>query len=232
MKIVFKSFVILIGLLIFVGVQSQAQDDWKGKTAGVYISSRSFGYDADFFIEVAQFLKQEEDRSNIGKMKNEFIIRVGDLLTAQLQEMTGADTIYFLNADMTRGRAMLAAYDTARGYLINPDPVLQELDYVLVIDPFYIHSRNHRSVYIRSNRMITENIPVKKARFSVTLIETVRPRIPKLTKVCYDDLSSDKPELVFDFLQEESKMGKYLSQVFSQWWGQWQQGVPAGCGER
>lgn len=230
MKIVLKIGIAIAVLLLGMEIRCLAQRNWEGKAVGFYISSRTLDYHPDFYIEVAQFLKVEDDRSNVGKMKNEFIIRVGDILTWQLQAQTGADTIYFLNADMERGRAMLAAYDTAQGYLLDPDPVLQQLDYVLVLDPFEINSRNHRSVYIRSNRMITENIPVKRTRFTMTLIEPVRPRMPKRTQVCYDDLSSNKPQdIIFDFLQDESKMGRYLSQVFSQWWNQWWLGAAGNC---
>jgi hypothetical protein len=233
MKIVSK----IMLLCLFLGGLGESGFLWgqalpqSGQRVGLYISSRSFGYAPDFFIEVAQFLKLEEDRSNIGKMKNELIIRLGDELARQLQALSDADTVYFLNANLELGRAMLAAYDTAKGYLLDPDPVLQELDQVLVIDPFFIASRNHRSVFIRSNRMISQNIPVKKARFTVILIEPQRPRIPYPTEVCYDDLKSAKPTLTFDFMSQESQMGLYLSQVFSQWWGQWSGELSGSCAE-
>lgn len=212
----------------FLSAQSSTRP-LSGEKIGVFISSKSCGYASPFFIEIAQFLKQKEDRSNIGKMKSEFIIRFGSLFVEQLQLLTNADTVIFLNGDIERGRAFLAAYDSVTRGLIRPGAPLQSLDRVLVIDPLFIHSRKHRSVFIRSNRVITEYIPVKLAELTVVSLRMTQPRNPHITEVCYDDFDSPKPTLQFDFLKEDSKMGLYLSQTFSQWWAQWQLGAETLC---
>lgn len=201
----------------------------RGQKVGVFISAKATRYATPFFIEVAQFLKQEEDRSNVGKMKSEFIIRMGWLFTEQLQELSGADTVYFLNGDLKKGRAFLAAYDSATQTLIRPGEALQALDLVLVLEPFHIDARKHRSVYVASNKLVTRYIPVKQADFSLVALRMEQPRNPKPTRVCYDDLNDKRSELYFDFLKGESKMGMFLSEVFSQWWAQWQMGEAGTC---
>ncbi len=201
----------------------------RGQKVGVFISAKATRYDTPFFIEVAQFLQQEEDRSNVGKMKSEFIIRMGWLLTEQLQALSGADTVYFLNGDLKKGRAFLAAYDSATQTLIRPGEALQALDWVLVLQPFHIDSRKHRSVYVASNKLVTRYTPVKQADLSMVALRMDQPRNPKPTRVCYDDLNHERQELYFDFLKGESKMGMFLSEVFSQWWAQWQLGENGHC---
>jgi hypothetical protein len=182
-------------------------------------------YASPFFIEVAQFLQQEEDRSNVGKMKSEFIIRLGLLFTEQLQALSGADTVYFLNGDVSKGRAFLAAYDSTTQSLIRPGEALQALDQVLVVEPLAIDARKHRSVYVASNKLVTRYTSVKHASLSVVAIRMVQPRNPSVTKLCYDDLDSESPTLYFDFLQDQSSMGMFLSELLSQWWAQWQLGA-------
>ncbi len=233
MKIVSNLTSCIFCCLFFLHSPIFSQDgsiqDWSGEKVGVFISSRSLSYDLDFNIQVAQFLKIEEDRSNVGKMKNEFIIRLGELFSAQLQEKSNADTVYFLNADLKRGRALLEAYDTLSGNLLRPDPVLTELDHILIIDPLHIRSRIHRSVYIRSNRMITDYIPVKNTRLTVLYLNPQQPRQPQSVQVCYDEIEGPKRTTSFSFLEDKSRLGTYLSQVFSQWWLQFWLDQPGNC---
>ncbi|MEM9987839.1 MAG: hypothetical protein AAF804_22335, partial [Bacteroidota bacterium] len=149
--------------------------------------------------------------------------------SAQLQEKSNADTVYFLNADLKRGRALVEAYDTLSGNLFRPASVLTELDHILIIDPMHIRSRIHKSVYIRSNRMITDNIPVKNTRLTVRYLDPARPKQPQSLQVCYDEINGPKRTTSFSFFEDESRLGTYLSQVFSQWWLQFWLDLPSNC---
>jgi len=217
-KVFLVAFLLCEMCMSFALAQGQSADSWQGKKLGIFISSRGLSYHPDFHLEVAQFLKLEEDRSNEGRMKSEFIIRLGELLVPQFQEVTGADTVIFLNADLTRGRDFVSAYDTMTSTLQAPSAELKELEDIWVIEPFKLDSRVHNSVFIRSNRMITERIPIKRTRMIISRVDPGREVDTRIQRVCYDDLQKEKPALQFDILMKESKMGKYLSFLFSQWW--------------
>lgn len=230
MKNLLPLLLLSLGLLAAPSIHAQAPDQpLRGQRIGVFISAKALRYASPFFIDVAQFLQQEEDRSNVGQMKSEFIIRLGWLFTEQLQAASGADTVFFLNADLQKGRAFLAAYDSATQSLIRPGEALTTLDQVLVVEPLHIDARKHRSVYVASNKLITRYTSVKHADLTVVQIRLPQPRNPKPTRVCYDGLDSPKPDLAFDFLKGESKLGLFLSELFSQWWAQWQGGAPSLC---
>jgi hypothetical protein len=218
----------LLSSLLFY-VPAEAQSHFADQKIGLYLSSSSFQVADELDLEVSQFLTQgTEDRSWVGQPKRELMIRLGDLLCTQLQALSGANTVYFLNGDLERGRAFRDAYLGERD-LMRPAPALADLDQVLVLSQFALDTRRHRSVYIRSNRMITEYIPVKRIELQVSAFDPAQGGSPTLTRVCYDDLNSTKPAWHFDFYREASELGKYLSRVFSQWWLQAAEGAESGC---
>ncbi|RMG57320.1 MAG: hypothetical protein D6722_25150 [Bacteroidetes bacterium] len=207
-------------------------DSLAGKRLAVYLSSKHFSMTETFNMEVAQFLTVDEDRSWMGRMKEEFMIRMGWLFTEQLQALSGADTVIFLNADLPRGRAFIDTYDASTGRLRRSAPeALQDLDHILVLSPFSLGSRIHRSVYIRSNRMISERIPVEVIDMTLTWLSPMAPSQARETRVCYDRLKTPRPPSPFDLHAEHSGMGKVLSQAFSQWWDQEQGQQESTCEE-
>ena len=78
--------------------------------------------------------------------------------------------------------------------------------------------RSHRSVFIRSNRMFTEKIQVKKAQMAITFFDPTLPELALEAKTCYDEYTSEKVSYAFDFYRQESKLGAFFSQLFSHWW--------------
>ena len=205
-------------------------DSLAGKRLAVYMSSKTFTLAEAFDMEVTQFLTVDEDRSWVGRMKEEFMIRIGWLFTEQLQALSGADTVIFLNADLPRGRAFLDTYDPETGRLRRSAPeALQDIDHILVLSPFTLGSRIHRSVYIRSNRMISERIPVEVVDLTFTWLVPRAPSQVRSSRVCYDRLETPRPAEPFDLHAGRSHLGKVLSQVFSQWWDQEQGTRPSAC---
>ena len=218
----------LVNISAISALKSQIPD-FQGKQVGLYISSRSFQFSDNLYLPIAQFLSVEEDRSGAGRLKAEFLIRIGWMLQEQLQPLTKADSVHFLNADLPRGKAWQAAWDMENNAIRKTADPLSDLDYVVVIHDFDMKTRAHRSVFIRSNRMITEKMNIKHTHMYASVF-SIRPdkRIQQIES-CYDDQRSGKPKLYFNFFQDASPLGKFISQVFSQWWIQALNGTPGNC---
>jgi len=219
-----------IGIICWMGIQGcLAQANlMQGKNIGIYISSSNFTITDGYYMPVAQFLSIEEDRSSIGEMKAELMIRVGELLSEQLIKVAMADSVYFLNADIYKGRYFQKFYSTKTNRLTD-SLTLENTDLVLVINKMDLSIRQHRSVYIRSNQMYTQKIPVKVAEMSITLLDPVVPDLALEAHTCFDEQKDKKVEMSFDFYQSDSKLGLFFSYLFSRWWYQLQEGELDNC---
>lgn len=219
-----------IFILFFSSADVSAQTlNENGQDMGLFISSKHFGYSEDFYKEVSQFLTIDDDRSWIGKMKSEFIIRMGWLLQEQIQKLEKVDTLYFMNAEPKLGRALLDSYDfeTKRYKTSHEDLALLQKIYVL--NSFKINTRKHRSVYIRSNRMITEYIPIMVVSLNISVFDPANPGATVQTEVCFDAQTSTVVTDYFDLFAARSKLGKLLSNSYSQWWTQLLADIPSNC---
>ncbi|MEL6676227.1 MAG: hypothetical protein AAFR61_28735 [Bacteroidota bacterium] len=217
------------GLVAPPSISLQAQDA-PTEAIGFYISSKFFSFSEILNMEVTQFLTQgEEDRSYAGKLKPEFMIQLGWLLSAELQEKFNVDTVIFLNADPPLGKAFQEAFDPFTGRLSVYDASLKSLDKVVVLRKCEIRTRRHRSVYIQSNRMLTEYIPVKVGQMEMQEFDMQTGQVSKEVTVCMDEISGPKVTNIFGLYNDRSKLGKYLSRWFSQWWLQSEAGAEASC---
>ena len=226
----FRQFLAILIISVFGFSHTIAQADLlHHKTIGVYISSKTFSYPDEFYLPISQFLTLDDDRSWVGQMKAEFMIRLGWMYIEQLQALAQADTVYFLNAELGMGKAFQQIYDVENNIIGKPGEELAELDMVLVINPFTIQSRMHKSVFIRSNRMITERVPIKTCQFTVTLYDLHNLSLTLPTSICIDNQKSPNPAWHFDFHLQKSSMGKFLSKCFSQWWAQMLTGERNNC---
>ncbi|MEM6343583.1 MAG: hypothetical protein AAF927_06865 [Bacteroidota bacterium] len=228
---------LLIIVLLFDWIGARAKSEslppsLRGKSIGVYVSSKGFNYDEALDMQITQFLTIGEDRSYVGRLKPELMIRLGWMLSEQLQDLGQADTVHFLNADPPRGFAFREIYDVANNRVKKEIPeALQDIDYVFVINEFDLAYRFHRSSYVRSNRMITERITVKTTSLALTAFSLGQGIQGSTIQVCFDDQKNKKPSRHFDFFHEKSPMGRYLGFVFSQWWQLWLEGQKDNCPE-
>ncbi|MEZ4774278.1 MAG: hypothetical protein R3D00_13925 [Bacteroidia bacterium] len=212
--------VVLILLVGLTGSAYSQNEILRGKQVGLYISGKDFEIPEEQNIAITQFLTIGDDRSYAGKLKSEFMIRVGWMLSEQLQVLSGADSIHFLNADLPKGKAMQESWDAERSRLVRPGEVLKELDYILVLSPFSMTTRIHKSVFIRSNRMVTDRVTVRMSDMRITQFQLSDLSAVRNYHICFDEQTSEKPEkMYFDFYQEKSPVGKYISFLFSRWWG-------------
>ncbi|MEM6767432.1 MAG: hypothetical protein AAF824_15970 [Bacteroidota bacterium] len=217
-------------LLIWMAypLSTSGQTNFQGKKISVFISSKTSAYTEPFVFPVTQFLKIEEDRSWTGDLKAEFLIRLGELFCAELQEITQADTVIFLNADINRGQQFLANYDLERRKLVS-EKGMSDSDHLLIIQDFTLKNRLERSVFIRSNRMYSEKVPVKQAELRILAFSQGNTQPLKTFSVCRDERNSGKVSSHFDFYNAQSKLGDFLSQVFSNWWEMDKQNLLSNC---
>lgn len=229
----FRLFILFLFLSFLSLPQGlRAQDlDQDARNMGLFISSKNFSFSEDFYKEISQFLTLGEDRSWAGKMKPEFIIRTGWLLQEQLQKIENVDSLYFLNAEPKLGRALLDSYNFESRRFNASDPSLKSLEKIFIINSFSIIKRKHRSVFIRSNKMYTEYIPIMVLSFNISVIDPKNPSEARQTEVCFDAQKSSTDAKYFDLYAKQSQVGKLLSNSFSQWWSQLLNGIPSNCVE-
>lgn len=219
-----------VSILFFSSADVSAQTlNENGQDMGLFISSKHFAYSEDFYKEVSQFLTIDDDRSWIGKMKSEFIIRMGWLLQEQIQKLEKVDTLYFMNAEPKLGRALLDSYDFEAKRYKTAHEDLALLQKIYVLNSFKINTRKHRSVYIRSNRMITEYIPIMVVSLNISVFDPANPGATVQTEVCFDAQTSTVLTDYFDLFAARSKLGKLLSNSYSQWWTQLLEDIPSNC---
>jgi hypothetical protein len=201
----------------------------QGKTLGVFISSQQVSFSDDYYMWINQFLTVEEDRSWGENVKNEFLIRLGEQLTLELAQKTGADSVYFLNRDLKRGRILLNAYQAESGELNLPAGALPNTDMLLMLEDMQLSVRTTKSVIIRSNRMLTHRIKVKKARLGMSWVDLKQKEKKRKVITCYDERESGEPPIILDILQGDSPLGAFLSELYSAWWLQVADGMADSC---
>ncbi len=230
MKLLPRLFVLCLLLLSLLPQEAQAQAGLlSGKKIGLYISGKSFSFTEEYYLTISQFLKIDEDRSQVGLTKSEFMIRIGEMLTHQLDSLSGADTVIFLNADLQRGSTFMNLYDPEQNDLRPGATSSLGLDMVLVVSQFILYQRIHKSVFINSNRMVTDRIPVDMVKMQLTLTDLSGTKLRLPVETCYDGILSGKPAPYFDFLKDMSGLGKFLSESFSCWWDQMLVGNASNC---
>ncbi|MEO1450308.1 MAG: hypothetical protein AAFV07_12320, partial [Bacteroidota bacterium] len=154
---------------------------------------------------------------------------IGWLLADEIKKETGADTVFFLNAEPARGGAFQDNYDLYNQEMITQPQPLQDLEMVFVLDSVTLSTRKHRSVFIRSNRMVTEYININVASGYMHAIDPRSTSRGELTRFCFDAQKSPKSPPVFDLYKSQSPMGGFMSRFLSQWWVQWRLGEKGVC---
>ncbi|MEO0898309.1 MAG: hypothetical protein AAFY71_17990 [Bacteroidota bacterium] len=192
--------------------------DFSGKTIGLYITGKNFFLDATFDNQYVQYLQQgDEDRSYAGRLKTEVMIRLGSQLSEQLKVALDADSIVFMNAVPSKGRAFQQNYDSTLQSIRRKPSDLNDLDYIVFLEAFILKARYHRSVYIRSNRMITEKIPIMRLNMRMNVITPSSGKVIKTDQICFDKQTSRVENQIFDFYSKSSPTGKYLADCFTAW---------------
>lgn len=223
---------LLLGVCLMAMSTLSAQEpyySWKGMQIGVFVRSSAFTVDEQFNLKIGQFLQQGEDRSFVGDLNRELIIQMGELLCQEIQRVSQADTVYFLNGQPEMARGLQQGLNTRNMELSAAPQSIQGLDQIWVISPFHIGSRIHKSVYIRSNRMYTERIPVEVLQFEMHGYKPAELSYHRVEKVCFDRMQHRVGTRYMDLFERQSQFGQFLSDGFSQWWAQWEFREVSNC---
>ncbi|MEM7658979.1 MAG: hypothetical protein AAF399_22845 [Bacteroidota bacterium] len=191
-----------------------------GQRIGVYFSGQGFSFSDQHRISIGQFIQVDNTEAWQGRLKSEFLVQLGWLFSEQLQYVAKADTVLFLNADPKLGQVMQEKYLVESQKFRGNPPELAHLDWIIVVNPMNIGTRIHKSVFIRSNRMISERVPVSVGNMTIALHDPERLGEEKYFEVCFDKQKSKPPTSTFDFHRSDSPFGRFLSHWYSQWWEQ------------
>lgn len=199
-----------------------------GKNIGIFVSSKRVDFTSDYYLPITQFLKLDEDRSWADRFKSEFLIKLLELYCSQLKEVNKADSVYFLNANLYQTETLLASYDPYHNS-ISSQEIFANIDYLFVIDSLDLSIRKGRSVFIRSNRMYTEQIDINQGHLAISVFQKNIPKAVRRYISCRDAGRDRKIDTYFDFYSEESPLGKFLSQLFTQNWVQLKNDERSSC---
>ncbi len=225
LRVIYVCLTILCYQLSF----SQSLDySFDGKKLGLYISSTDIDYSDHYYLPISQFLTIGENRSAEDKMKTEFLIRLGEMLSEQIAKVTNADTVYFINANVSMGKAIRNAYNKDTHTLISVDAFF-DMDYMIMIDELKLTSFKKRSVFIRSNQMYSEPIDVKRAEMHTAFFQQSALTSMNNYQTCMDESIPYNEELYFNFFSNKSAMGNFLSKLFSSWWDQLLSNQQSNC---
>lgn len=209
--------------MLLLGANVNAQElDLHYKKVGIYLSSKSVSFDSDYYIWINQFLSLGDDRSWEDNQKAEFLIRLGQRWSAELQRITDADTVIFLNGDVELGKQYLreGAAEMLRSGAV---------DVVITLDSLSLATRVKRVNYIRSNKIYSSKRIIRKARMHSSVY--VAGASPRRLATCFDEASHDFPPALIDVYTEASILGKFCSGLFSRWWLEVYAGKNGLCGE-
>lgn len=217
-------------LLLCGAIQMFGQTEmFAGKRVGVYISGKTVEFEGEYYMDMAQFLKQGEDRSQGENLKTEFLIRLGETWVQELQSILNAESVFFVNADVKKGKAFLKAYNTEYNSLEALPQAFRNTDIVIVLRALSLQNRNEQSIIIRSNRMITDRIRSRTAEMEIIAFDPKTARPLFQTTTCLDEHRSPKKALLLHFYPKESTFGLFLSRLFSKWWQLFQEGEYEQC---
>jgi hypothetical protein len=201
-----------------------------GKTLAVYISGSQFSYSEDYYLPIAQFLKLGEDRSWGESEKAELLIRVGERLCDELQQSGKWDSVFFLNGEPRLAKAFLDNWEAGRqklGSQVLPETAASE---ILVIEGIELSVRASNSVFIRSNRIISEKKRFFIGEMHFSMYDVQSGTLGIRTRTCMEEKYNGDVPLILDLFATESRLGNYLSRLFSRFWLQLTEGASGNCG--
>lgn len=186
----------------------------------MYVSSKAVSFDEDYYPWINQFLSFEDDRSWESNQKAEFLIRMGQRWSAEVQRASGADTVIFINGDM----------DLVTGYIRKGPQVLVnsgDLDALVSLDSLDLLTRREQVSFIRSNKLLTTKRTIRHASLSTS---TYLPGEKAAAwSTCYDEDQHKFPPQLIDMYADVSVLGKYCTGLFSSWWLEAYAGAKPRC---
>ena len=211
---IFLTFIFLSGIKITF---SQGHPIFQEKTIGIYLSKKHYSYSDDHLLPMTQFVKSVRGTEVlVDDIKLESLICVGELLSAELAKVTGADSTYFLNQYPTQARSFIKNFDEENDQLKSGITSRGNTDFILVISELEIRPFYTTSVFTRSNRLVTEKVLQNKASLKVGLYPAMGGSSIKSFRICFDEVLDHQESLDFKFHNKKrSRMGTFFARLFT-----------------
>ena len=186
------------------------------KTIAVYFSKRQFGFDEEFNTALTQLLlKKNGDDYIVRDLKLETLILMGERTTQGLPTLTHADSSWFLNGNPEAAKIFMNAFNADSQNLKPLDGPFEGTDYVLVISGVNLGHYKTSSVYVKSNRILTESIQHSTGRVNVQLFHAKNGMLVFSGESCLDEKNIDNREAGIDLFCDTSPAGKFLSALIT-----------------
>ena len=231
-RFVLMPLLMLTGLLVSWENCAAQVPDFSNKRIAIYFSMKNFRFDDSYFMALSQFVKANEGKDKVvERLKTETLVILATHLTRQLKEVSGADSVYFLNEFPNEAGTFMQAYSQSENSLSPIQLGLEGTDFVLVINPMILGSYKTSSVFVRSNRIYTDQIAIKTARMALDIFHPASGLRLVSTDVCLDENKTRIPEKIFDFKNADSPTGTFLAKLFSQGYYQLKEGIQSNCSD-
>ena len=211
----FGIFFIFSFLIQPTGAYAQL-DLLKGKKVAVYFSKRQFSFDEEFNTALSQLLIKKNGPGYIIKdLKLETLVLMGERSTSSLATIAEVDSSWFLNGDPEAAKMFINAFNADAQTLSPLSGPFAGTDYVLVVSGVTLGHYKTSSVFVKSNRILTESIQHSSGRVNVQLFYAKNGMLVFSGESCLDEKDIDSREAGVDLFCEISPAGRFLSALIT-----------------
>jgi len=215
MKGVFSIIIIFLFQSIVLG-QVEFRQWSEGKTGGIYLSRKEFGYSMEWLQMLNQFTRLGGDDIPREDLKLATLVRLGQLLETNFPLAVRDSRWIFLNEEPELSNVWMrvrGASTTEQGAMpMMPD----SLDFIINVESLILSAYSEKSVYSKSNRIHTDRRVVFTGALQIRVTDRRNNNLmaPMILRINTELDSMEKS--VFDFDNAASPGGQYLSVLFSQ----------------
>lgn len=209
--------IVLLGICLVSPLQAQqAFESWAaGKKGAVYLSRKNFSYTQDWLQYLNQFTRLGGDEIPREDLKIATLVRLGKLLSRELNTRIPNLSVRFLNEDPDLSSAWLSVLNTPNGQIPNQHAGLDTFDFILTIESLNLYANQEKSVYSVSNQIRTEKRLVYNLEATIRITDGanhLKTAVVPL-RIMTDQIEGLKPR--FDFDNASSPGGVLLAELFS-----------------
>jgi hypothetical protein len=194
----------------------QSFESWAaGKKGAIYLSRKNFSYTQDWLQYLNQFTRLGGEDIPREDLKLATLVRLGQLLSRELNQQIPDLSILFLNEDPQLSSSWLSVLNTPNGQAPSPIVGLDTFDFILTVESLSLYANQEKSVYSVSNQIRTEKRLVYNLEAMIRITDGANhlktATVP--LRIMTDQIVGLKPR--FDFDNASSPGGVLLAELFS-----------------
>ncbi len=194
----------------------QTFESWAaGKKGAVYLSRKNFSYTQDWLQYLNQFTRLGGEDIPREDLKLATLVRLGQLLSKELNQQIPGLSILFLNEDPQLSSSWLSVLNTPNGEAPPRIAGLDTFDFILTVESLSLYANQEKSVYSVSNQIRTEKRLVYNLEAMIRITDGanhLKTAVVPL-RIMTDQIEGLKPR--FDFDNASSPGGVLLAELFS-----------------